>query len=142
MTEQTTAIVAIDIAASPAAVWSALTDPAKVKQWMFGTDMQADWRIGQRVYFRGDWQGTPYEDRGDILALEPERLLKLNFFSSVSGLPDIAASYQPITYLLEPAGTGTRLTMTHENNPDSTTAERMRDSWTATLDSLRKVVEG
>lgn len=141
MTDATTAIVSTEIVAPPAVVWSALTDPAKVKQWMFGTEMRADWQVGGRVYFRGEWDGKPYEDHGDILAIEAPRLLTLDFYSSVGGLPDVPESYQPITYELTPSGTGTRLTITHENNPDAETAERMRATWTTTLAGLKDVAE-
>jgi uncharacterized protein YndB with AHSA1/START domain len=35
-----------DIIASPARVWSALTDPAQIKRYMFGSEVETDWKPG------------------------------------------------------------------------------------------------
>ena len=38
-----------DIIASPARVWSALTDPAQIKRYMFGSEVETDWKPGGRT---------------------------------------------------------------------------------------------
>ena len=72
----------IFINSSPAEVWQALSDPAKVKQYLFGTNMSADWRVGGRIEYRGSWEGKEYVDGGTILELEPEKILKSTYWSS------------------------------------------------------------
>ena len=58
-----------NIAAPVAAVWDALTNPALIKQYMFGTDVVSDWREGSPIFWRGEYEGRSYEDKGVILKL-------------------------------------------------------------------------
>ena len=56
------ATVETDISASPAQVWSALTDPEQIKKFMFGTDVQTDWQQGSSIEYhsiRKDARGAP-----------------------------------------------------------------------------------
>ena len=70
MNDTTTARASVDLKASAEKVWDALTDPAKIKQYLFGTDTECDWRVGSRIYYRGEWEGKHYEDKGEILEIE------------------------------------------------------------------------
>ncbi|MDX6239970.1 MAG: hypothetical protein QOG10_4785, partial [Kribbellaceae bacterium] len=70
-----------DISASPAQVWSALTDPEQIKKFMFGTDVQTDWQQGSPIVWKGVYEGKEYEDKGEILEIEQERRLKVTHFS-------------------------------------------------------------
>jgi uncharacterized protein YndB with AHSA1/START domain len=36
-----------EIDASPAKVWTALTDPEQIKQYMFGSRVETDWKQGK-----------------------------------------------------------------------------------------------
>ncbi|MFA7250147.1 MAG: SRPBCC family protein [Dehalococcoidia bacterium] len=65
-------------------VWDALTDPAQIKQYYFGTDLQTDWKIGSPMTFRGEWQGRAYENRGTLTAVEPNRRLAYTHWSPLS----------------------------------------------------------
>ena len=69
----------------------ALVDPAAIKQYMFGTTVESDWREGSSIVWKGEWQGRAYEDKGVILRLEPGRLLQYSHFSPLSGAPGRAA---------------------------------------------------
>ena len=57
----------IDIAAEPDRVWETLTDPAAVKQWMFGTELDTDWQVGSPIVWKGEYEGKSYEDKGEVL---------------------------------------------------------------------------
>ena len=70
------AITKVTIHASKRDVWNALTNPEKVKQYMHGTEMSTDWKEGSPIFWRGEWKGRPYEDKGTVLAVEPQKLLK------------------------------------------------------------------
>ena len=139
MPDSKTATASITLPHPPQKVWDALTRPEIVKQWMFGTEMAGDLEPGGTVFYRGEWSGAPYEDRGAIIEIDPPRRLKMNFHSSVSGLPDIPESWQPITYALEEQGDGTRLTVIHENTADAESSEK---TWVATLEGLKGVLAG
>jgi hypothetical protein len=61
----------ITIDAPIARVWQALTTPETIKRWFFGVDTETDWRVGSPIVHRGEYQGKPYEDIGEILEIEP-----------------------------------------------------------------------
>src|SRR5689334_20196431 len=65
----------ISIKAEIKDVWKALTDPALIKKYFFGTDAESDWKKGSPVRFRGEWEGKPYEDKGTVLESDPPRKL-------------------------------------------------------------------
>jgi uncharacterized protein YndB with AHSA1/START domain len=56
-------------------VWRALTTSELIKQWFFGVDTETDWKQGSPIVHRGEWQGKPYIDKGEIVRIEPRHLL-------------------------------------------------------------------
>jgi uncharacterized protein YndB with AHSA1/START domain len=131
----------IDIAAAPERVWQALTDPALVKQIMFGSEVVSDWKKGGSIVYRGVWEGKPYEDKGTILDIEPTRLLRTTYYSPLSGKPDVPENYDEVTYALAPQGAGTRLTVSQTNIADEAGKARMEGNWGMVLDSIKKLIE-
>ena len=59
-----------EIEASPAEVWKALTDPELIKKYMFGSEVVTDWQPGSPITWKGEYEGKPYEDKGEILEVE------------------------------------------------------------------------
>ena len=53
-----------EIDASPDKVWDALTDPDQIKQYMFGSQVETDWRPGSPIVWKGEYEGKQYEDKG------------------------------------------------------------------------------
>jgi len=98
-------------------VWEALTDPAMVKQYLFDTEMSADWRVGGSIRYRGVWEGKPYEDKGSIIAIMPEKLLKTTYYSPASGLEDKLENYNTVSYKLDKSDGKTKLTVIQDNIP-------------------------
>src|SRR5438105_14928325 len=76
MTRGFEAINKVTIDAPEADVWDALTNPAKVKEYMHGTEMSTDWQEGSPIYWRGEWKGKRYEDKGKGIEVKPQRLRK------------------------------------------------------------------
>jgi uncharacterized protein YndB with AHSA1/START domain len=122
-------------------VWQALTDPEMVRQWLFGTEMTADWIVGGQIKYKGVWEGKEYEDKGEILELTPEKKLVSTYWSGMSGLPDAPENYQKVSYELEPAGDGTKLTITQEGNKSEESAQHSEGNWKTVLESLKKLAE-
>ena len=137
----TTAQATITINASVNTVWQALTDPQLVKQYMFGSTLVTDWKIGEPVLYRGEWEGKSYEDKGMLLAFEPMRTIAMTFFSPASGLEDKPENYQKITYDVVPEGESVQLTVTQENNKDEASASRSQENWQMILGEIKKLVE-
>jgi uncharacterized protein YndB with AHSA1/START domain len=132
----------ITIQADPARVWKALTQPELIKQYMFGTEVTTDWRVGSPITYKGLWEGKPYEDKGKVLQVEPGKLLESTFWSSFSGLPDIPENYQTVCYELSPDGDGTRLTITQDNNASQEAANQSEQNWKMVLEGIKKLLEG
>src|SRR4051812_7521444 len=103
------------IQAPAAKVWEALTTPASIKQYFFGTDAVSDWKVGSPLLFKGVWEGKEYTDKGTILRSVPEKLFQYTYFSSFSGLKDSPENYANVSYELDGDDGQTTLTVKQEN---------------------------
>lgn len=140
MTNITTS-VSIAIKAPIAKVWNALIDPEQIKKYLFGTDTICDWKVGSTIKFTGVWDGKPYEDVGTILTIEPEKLLKYNYWSNFSGKPDVLEDRLIITYLLMEIDGGTKFTLTQENCPTEEARDHSASNWNMVLNSMKEMLE-
>ncbi len=59
-----------EIRVSASKVWEALTTPEIIKKYFFGSDIVTDWQEGHPIFYKGEWQGRAYEDKGVILKVE------------------------------------------------------------------------
>ena len=132
----------IVIAAPAARVWEALTDPAQVRQYMWGAEVVSDWRPGSPLLYRGVWEGKPFEDKGTILEIDPPRLLRTTYYSPLGGKPDVPESYAEVVYALAAENGGTKLTVTQGNIPDEAGRARAESNWSMALEAIRKLIEG
>jgi uncharacterized protein YndB with AHSA1/START domain len=132
----------ITINAPASRVWDALTKPDLIQQYLFGTEVTTDWRVGSPITYQGTWEGKAYKDKGKILQVEPGKLLVSTFWSSLSGLPDVPESYNTVRYELSTEGGGTRLTVTQDNNATQEEASRSEQNWKILLDGMKKLLEG
>jgi uncharacterized protein YndB with AHSA1/START domain len=144
---ETTAQVSKWLHVRPGAVWEALQSPAKLKQFFFGAEVLSDWKVGSPITMKGQFQGKPYEDKGTILTVEPERTLRFSHFSPLTGAPDAPENYHVVTFALQPARDGTEVTLTQANLTGGVRVgdvEHRADfekNWASLLDGLAKVVE-
>lgn len=141
MANNLTAEASINLNATPARVWKALTDPAEIKQYLFGTDTKSDWKKGSSITYTGKWEGKAYEDKGKIIDIVPEKLLHTTYYSSMSGKEDKPENYSNVIYKLTPDGNQTKLTITQDNNGNSESKDHSESNWNQVLDSLKKMVE-
>lgn len=129
------------INASAARVWEALTRPELIKQYLFGTQVQTDWKVGSPITYSGEWQGKPYQDKGTILEVAPQQRLVSSFWSALSGQPDRTEFYKTVHYELTPQGAGTRLVITQYPNDSQEEADHSAQNWNMVLDGLKKLLE-
>ncbi len=129
------------IDAPAAEVWDALTDPAKIKQYMFGTTVNSRWETGSPIVWKGEWKGQTYEDKGVILRLEPTRVLQYTHFSPLSGLPDVPENYHTVTIDLSPQGTQTLVALSQDNNATEQAREQSEANWRTMLADLKALLE-
>ncbi len=137
-----TATASVLVNASPAKVWEALTTPEMVKQYLFGTEMKADaWEVGSTITYSGSWEGKAYEDKGEILEIEPEKVLVTNYWSNLSGKTGVPENYQKVSYKLDAEGENTKLTITQEGNDSQAAADQSQKNWESVLSGLKNLVE-
>ncbi|MGA8273750.1 MAG: SRPBCC domain-containing protein [Candidatus Sulfotelmatobacter sp.] len=155
--DQNTVTGEIFIAAPPARVFQALTDPAQVPRWWGARDMYrvTKWKGDLRV--GGEWSssgvgadGKEFTVSGEYLEIDPPRLLAHTWRYSWGG-----ANKTVVRFELEPksvhglhpagpqrAGTGTLLRITHEGfAPDAAAAAGHSEGWKRVLGWLVAYVE-
>jgi len=135
------ATVETDIRAPRSAVWRALTDPDEIEKYMFGSRVETDWKPGSRITWKGEYEGKTYEDKGEVLKVERERLLELTHFSPLSGDEDVAENYHTLVYELEESDGATHVSLSQDNNKSEEAAEHSRANWDRMLSGLKEVVE-
>ena len=135
------ATATVEIDAPPARVWTALTDPAEIEKYMFGSHVVTDWKPGSSIVWEGEHEGKRYEDKGEIVEIKPARRLKVTHFSPLSGQEDVPENYHTLTYELESAGPVTRVALSQDNNPTAEAAEHSKANWEKMLSGLKEVVE-
>lgn len=122
-------------------VWEALTRPEIVKQYFFGTNLHTDWKEGGEIRFIGEWEGKLYEDKGTILTVVPNQLIRYTYWSPLSGTDDRPDNYVNITYELEGDGNSTILEITQDNFPDEKLKLYSEENWRKVLVNLKNIME-
>jgi uncharacterized protein YndB with AHSA1/START domain len=127
--------------APPAKVYTAWTDPEKVKGWMGTAEMkpshvECDLRVGGRYR----WvmiapSGEEHDVRGVYREVVPNE--KLVFTWAWKSTPERESL---VTVLLKPDGDGTLLTLMHEQFFDEDARDRHNDGWIGVLDKMEKFV--
>jgi len=122
-------------------VWQVITDPELVKEYFFGTLVKSDWQPGSPITFTGSWEGKAYQDKGTILKVEPEKLLRFNYWSNFSGTEDKAENYSIITYRLAPNGQATKLTIRQEGFESEEKRDHSKQNWQTVLEGMRELLD-
>lgn len=132
------------INADPESVWKAMT--AKQSALFPGTEVETDWKVGHPMTVRGEWNGKPFEDHGEIRTVDAGRELSFTHWSGKEG-KSRPESYHSVRYQLEPQGDGTRVRLAQFNEgKDTAISEKTRaefeKNWTMMLAGLKQAVEG
>lgn len=95
-----TSISKVMIDAPAANVWAALTQPAQVKLWQYGSELQTEWKVGGPIQFVNEWNGERFVQHGTVLAFEPDRLAQYSLFAPRPGTEDTPAQRFTMSYEL------------------------------------------
>jgi uncharacterized protein YndB with AHSA1/START domain len=131
----------VTINAPPSKVWKALTTPSSIEKYMFGSKVASDWRVGSPITWKGDWKGKPYEDKGVVVHVVPEKKLQYTHYSPLSGLPEQPESYQTVTVDLDEDDGTTRVSLAQDNNLTEEARQHSEKNWGTMLEGLKRVVE-
>ena len=131
----------IEINASKEKVWHALTDPEMIKQYLFGTTVTTDWKVGSPITYQGEWEGKKYEDKGKILEFEKEKKIVSTYWSSMSGIEDKPENYMTVTHEVSEHKGKTKVTITQDNNADEESAKHSQQNWAMVLGKMKELLE-
>ena len=129
--------------ASPERVYAAWTDPEKIARWFGRVDLkpetmqaQTDLRVGGRYRISFDNAVGEYFEVGGVYreVVPNERLV---FSWAWHSTPERESQ---VTVTIKPDGTGTLLTLHHEQLFDQAAREGHERGWTGALEKLEKVL--
>ena len=131
-----------EIEAPASRVWEALTDPDQIKEYMFGSHVETSWEVGSPITWDGEYEGRPYQDKGEVLTYDEPRELSVTHYSPLAGQDDKPENYHTLVYTLEEKGGRTNLALIQDNCADEQEAEQFSANWQQMLDGLKAHVEG
>jgi len=131
----------IEINAPASKIWQAFTDPAMIKEYLFGTDATSDWKQGSAITYRGEWKGKTYEDKGTIVEIVPEKLLHTTYWSGMSGKEDKPENYANVIYEIKPEADHQVVSITQDNIDDEAGIQHMRENWGMVLKGMKELLE-
>jgi uncharacterized protein YndB with AHSA1/START domain len=123
-------------------VWEALTNPAIIKDYLFGTETVTDWKVGSPVIFQGEYQGHKYKDEGVILENKPLELLSYSYWSGFTGLENKPENYSKVMYHVKAIDANTtQFTWTQKGFANETGYEHSKSGMTDFLKGIKAVME-
>jgi uncharacterized protein YndB with AHSA1/START domain len=136
----------IEIAAPPAMVLRALTDPSRAVRWMSDEPLELDtaWIVGGPIVLRGVLHGRlRFKNSGRIQAFQPERVLEYTHWSSLSRrvLPDAPENHVVIRLELRAAAVGTAVELTLRQLANYAVYGHVNYYWEIALAALKRQCE-
>ncbi len=133
-------VYTIYIAATPEAVWQALTSAEFSRKYFFGNAVEVDLKVGGAYVVRQP-DGSLHIS-GEVVECDPPRKLTITFNVNWPALIEKLGSTL-VTYEIEPAGDAVRLTMTeaHDRPLGDDILSGGRQGWPAILSSLKSLLE-
>jgi uncharacterized protein YndB with AHSA1/START domain len=133
--------------APPDVVFSACTDPAIMARWLGPKDwtvvaLHADVRTDGRFWFRMVGPSGVLAAEGIYEIVEPPTRLVHSWRWAEGSVEHPAdGTVSRVTYHIEPLGSGTRLTFTHEGLKDREGADSHSRGWSDALDKLAEAID-
>ena len=83
--------------ATPEAVWDLLVNPAKVKAYMFGCEIETTWEVGTPLnwYMNGPDGNRMLVVKGDVTRFEDGKVLEYTLFPPTMGICLLYTSPSP-----------------------------------------------
>lgn len=122
-------------------VWNALTQPALVKQWQYGSDLITDWIVGNEIRFRNEWEGQVFEQWGTVLEVIPNQKIKYSLFFPRPELEDKPENYFIMSYILTEENQKVKLEILQEDNRPGAIQEEPQGEENPILQGLKALIE-
>lgn len=131
----------IDIEAPPGKIWKALIRPEIIKKYFYGAEVVTDWKEGNPIIFKGEFNGNKYEEKGTLLSVQTAKRLQYTHWSNLDGIPDAPENYRIWTFDLKEKGGVTQLSISEDNIPTEKLKKRSDEFWESILKSIKEIVE-
>jgi uncharacterized protein YndB with AHSA1/START domain len=122
-------------------VWEAITVPAFVKQWQFGSDLITTWEVGNDIRFETEWEGQIFKQWGKVLEFNPHKILRYSLFAARPDLEDKPENYFEMQYLLHDETGLTKLEIIQVDNRVGAKQEPPQGEENPMLAGLKGVLE-
>lgn len=109
---------------------------------MYGAQVETDWQEGSSITWKGEYEGKPYEDKGQILEVMPGQRLGVTHYSPLSGQDDVPESYRTVSCMIGAGDGRAHLVVSRDGSGSEDEAQRSREMWQEMLDGLKRVAEG
>lgn len=133
-------VYVIYIAATPAEVWAALTQPEFTRQYFFGRSIELEPKVGGEFILR--MQDGRIDTKGKVVEYDPPRRLsvtwRVEWVEEMRKLPECLVTYQ-----IDALGDAVRLTMSesHQWNIPEALLAGGRQGWPVIMSSLKSLLE-
>ncbi|WP_433946036.1 SRPBCC domain-containing protein [Paenibacillus sp. SN-8-1] len=136
----------IYIGGSPEEVWEALVAPHQVRQIYFGSVIHSTFKEGDLLEYIGPGQDgeNTLHVFGTVLEFSPQKAFRFTHKVGPSYLkePDAENYESRISWLLEPVGGTTKLTLIHDNwHKDDPSYQGSQNAWPMILSNIKTLVE-
>lgn len=136
-----TNISRLTIKAPKEKIWDALTNPEKVKAWQYGSELTTNWKAGNEIRFKSEWEGQIFEQWGTVLEFKLNEKLKYNLFAPRPDLEDKPDNYFEMEYRLTEKENGTELLIIQEDNRPGAKQEPEQGEENPVLKVLKELIE-
>lgn len=134
-------ISTITINASIEKVWDILTNPTQVKLWQYGSSLITNWETGSDIRFSVEWDGKLFEQWGQVLAFNPNKLVKYSLFAPRPDVEDKPENYFVMSYILTPENGQVKLEIIQEDNRPNAVQEEPQGDENPVLKALKTLAE-
>jgi len=132
----------IEINATCESVWDTMTNPEKIKVYLYGTETNTDWKVGSPIVFQGNYEGHVYNDKGNVLEVKENELLKYNYWSSMSGTEGKIENYFIVTYRIEQLSEGkVKFTWQQEGFPTEEKRKHTESGLCTMIEQIKEIAE-
>ncbi len=122
-------------------VWDALTKPELVKLWQYGSDLITDWKVGNDIRFRTEWEDKVFEQWGKVLEVRPYQMIKYTLFAPGPDLEDKPENYFIMSYVLQEEEGHIKLNIIQEDNRPGAIQEVPQGEENPVLKALKLLIE-